>query len=70
MGNFSRVEKNCHDKVINDIDVYFELLKRFKKNCKNYPFYSNDCLNTSFNEKFGLWSKAKNKKLFESISKL
>ena len=62
--------KNCHYKVINDIDVYFELLKRFKKNCKNYPFYSNDCLNTSFNEKFGLWSKDKNKKLFESISKL
>lgn len=60
----------CHQKVINDKDVYLELLKRFKHNCCDYPLYTDDCLYTSFNEPFGLWSKDKNKKIFDEISKL
>lgn len=61
---------NCFKIVESDIDVYFELLKRFKKNCKNYPFYTDDCLYTSFNEQYGLWSKNKNSALFKKIEKL
>lgn len=60
----------CHQKVIDDKDVYLALLKRFKTNCKNYPFYTDDCLYTCFNEKFGLWSKDKNKELFNEIKSL
>ncbi len=60
----------CHSLVINDKDVYLALLKRFKTNCADNPFYSNDCLYTSFNEQYGLWSKEKNEKLFEEIKRL
>ena len=60
----------CHEKVINDIDVYFELLKRFKHNCSDYHFYTDDCLFTSYNDEFGLWSIDNNKKIFKIIEKL
>ena len=59
--------KNCHNLIANDKNVYMTLLKRFKHNCKNYLFYTDDCLLTSFNEQFGLWSKQKNKKIFNEI---
>ena len=62
--------KNCHNLVINDKDVYLTLLKRFKTSCKNYPFYTKDCLYTSFNEGFGLWSRKQNQKLFKEIAAL
>lgn len=58
---------NCHNIIKNDKDVYIALIKRFKENCSEYPFYTEDCLYSSFNESFGLWSKDKNKKLFEEI---
>ena len=60
----------CHSKIINDKDVYLELLKRFKTNCSDYPFYTNDCLLRSANQQFGLWSDEKNKKLYKEIKKL
>lgn len=60
----------CHSKIINDKDVYLELLKRFKTNCSDYPFYTNDCLLRSANQQFGLWSDEKNKKLYQEIKKL
>ncbi len=60
----------CHQKVINDKDVYLELLKRFKHKCSNYPFYTDDCLFTSFNETFGLWSREKNIELYKLIRNL
>lgn len=63
-------KKNCLDKVKDDRDVYLTLLKRFKTNCKDYPFYTNECLLTSFNEKYGLWSKKQNKSLFDVIKAL
>ena len=59
--------KNCHNLVRNDKNVYLILLKRFKNSCANYPYYTDDCLLTSFNEHFGLWSKTKNKQLFDEI---
>lgn len=61
---------NCHRLVLNDKDVYLSLLKRFKSNCSKYPFYTEDCLLTSFNEQFGLWSKKKNVALFKEIKNL
>lgn len=62
--------KNCHNLVINDKNVYLTLLKRFKTTCKYYPYYTNDCLFTSFNEKFGLWSRKRNEELFREIAAL
>ena len=62
--------KKCHNLVINDKDVYLTLLKRFKTSCKDYPFYTEDCLFTSFNEAFGLWSRKQNTKLFKEIAAL
>lgn len=62
--------KNCHILIVNDKNVYLLLLKRFKTNCKKYPFFTKDCLFTSFNETFGLWSREKNKKLFQEIAAL
>ena len=61
---------NCHNKIKDDKDVYMALLKRFKTNCCNYPFYTETCLFTSFNDKFGLWSRNNNKKLYEEIKAL
>jgi hypothetical protein len=63
--------KNCHDKVINDKDVYFTLLKRFKTNCKDNPFYKEGCLLRSFNEEnHGPWSRELDKELFKEIDAL
>lgn len=61
---------NCHKIVIDDKDVYLTLLKRFKTTCKEYPFYNENCLFTSFNEGFGLWSKKQNQKIFDEIKNL
>lgn len=60
----------CYEAIIENKNTYLELLKRFKTTCNNYPFYTKDCLYTSYNEEFGLWDIKKNKKLFEEIEKL
>ena len=60
----------CHNKVINDKNVYLELLKRFKHNCSNYPLYTDKCLFTSFNAQFGLWDPKNNIPLFKEINNL
>lgn len=62
--------KNCHELVVNDKMVYLALLKRFKQNCSDYPVYTEKCLLTSYNEHFGGWSRASNKRLFEEINSL
>lgn len=62
--------RNCHEKIKNNKDVYIELLKRFKHSCKNYPFYTDDSLLTSYNEKYGLWTKKQNKQVFDEIKNL
>lgn len=62
--------KKCFNLVKTDKDVYLTLLKRFKDSCRNYPFYTKDCLFTSLNEKFGLWSKSKNQEIFDAINNL
>ncbi len=60
----------CHNVVIDDKNVYLALLKRFKSSCKDYPLYTDDCLFTSYNEQFGLWSKEQNAELFQIIAEL
>lgn len=62
--------KNCHNLVINDKEVYLTLLKRFKTTFKKHPLFAEELLLSSFNEKFGLWSRVLNKKLFEEIKAL
>lgn len=61
---------NCHNKIKNDKNVYMTLIKRFKLSCIGNPLYTKDCLFTSYNEQYGLWSKSKNKKLFDEIKLL
>lgn len=61
---------NCLSKVKDDIDVYLTLLKRFKENCSDYPFYSDTCLFSSFNAKYKLWDANKNIPLFKKIKSL
>lgn len=62
--------KTCHELIKEDKAVYLTLLKRFKTNCQNYPLYTENCLLTSFNQLFGLWSKEKNQKLYDEINTL
>ena len=59
--------KACHDKIIEDIGVYKTLLFRFIMWYKENGGKDRNFLFTSFNEKFGLWSKEKNKELFFNI---
>lgn len=61
---------NCHNLIKNDKEVYLKLVKRFKENCSNCPFYSEQFLYRSFNEPLGLWSGSNNKKIYEEIKQL
>ncbi len=63
-------EEKCLNKISNDIDVYFELIKRFKHTCSNNVLYSDECLYSSANDKFGLWDKNNNKEIFDKIKEL
>lgn len=60
--------RTCFEKVSNDIDCYFALLKHFKFSCKNH--YYDGCFFKSYNEPFGLWSKEKNQALFNRIKSI
>ena len=62
-------QKNCHNAIINDKDVYLSLIKRFKN------FYNNDSTITkrllhSYNVNFGLWSDENNKEIYKEIKLL
>ena len=63
-------KQNCVNKVIDDKETYLTLMKRFLTNCSDNPYFKEECLYSSFNEKFGLWSKNKNKKIFGEIKSL
>ena len=58
--------QNCHYAIINDKNVYLELLKRFKKFYGNNQLIIKDLLN-SFNQEYGTWSNKKNEKLYKEI---
>ena len=57
----------CFDRVSNDIDCYFTLLKRFKLNNSGIDAR---CYFTSRNEPYGLWSRKKNQQLFNRIQSI
>lgn len=56
--------KNCHDKIINDKEIYLDIIYRFYKWLRKNGIRDADILCTSFNEQFGLWSKENNQNLF------
>lgn len=58
---------SCFNLVKSDKDMYLTLLKRFKKTCSNYKFYTKDCLFTSENNGYGTWDINNNKPLFDEI---
>lgn len=62
--------KVCHDKVVNDKDVYMALLKQFVENEKESSGFSIEVLFRSFNESYGTWDSKKNISLYNEISKL
>lgn len=63
--------KNCHDKVVDDIDVYLAILKQFFEIMKdrNQPV-DNELLCRSFNSPFGNWDESNNKNIYEKILEL
>lgn len=58
----------CHDKIKDDKDVYLEIVRRFKKSCKDYPCYEESMLTRSFNAPFGIWDETKNAPLYEQLT--
>lgn len=63
-------QKNCHDRIINDKDVYMALIKRFKSYL--YKEVNKIILQkvlTSSDEKDGLWKECKNKELLNELIK-
>ena len=62
-------QKNCHNVIIDNKDVYLILLKRFKVLYDNNPFIVKN-LYRSWNEQFGIWSNENNVQLYEQIEQL
>lgn len=63
--------KNVHAKVINDKDVYIEILREFVEWAQeNREDIKPGALRTSFNEQYGLWSRLRNRALYHEIDKL
>ena len=64
-------QKNCYDKVINDEDVYYEILQEFinvmkERGVKISPID----LQTSFNSKYGIWIQNNNLAVNSKIQNL
>lgn len=60
-------KKNCFNLIINDLDTYLVLLKRYYRDRGKDIELFNKYLFRSFNERFGLWSNENNKELYEKI---
>ena len=66
-------KKNCVERIIDDIDVYYELISRFKMFAADFyepGIYNDKMLYSSFGEQYGVWSKSQNKKIFSVIKTL
>lgn len=64
-------QKNCYDKVINDEDVYYEILQEFINVMKERGFKISPIdLQTSFNSKYGLWIQNNNLAVNSKIQNL
>ena len=61
-------QQNCHNLILNNKDVYLELVKRFK-NLKKYAPY-NERIYTSLNETFGIWKREYNSELYKQLKAL
>ena len=62
--------KTCHDKIIDDKDVYMEIIRMFLTYVKEEREADDSILYTSFNEEYGIWDKKKNKALFKEFHKI
>ncbi len=62
--------RNCHNLIKNDKDVYFAILKRFKKIYTVDEISIVDRMCRSFNESYGLWSSKKNKAIYRKIKSI
>lgn len=60
-------ENNCLNKIKNEKETYFELIKRLNTNCSNYLEYETSMLFSSFNARFGTWEETKNNKIYKQI---
>lgn len=61
----------CHRIVIEDKEVYLEILKMFIAYLQEERgFNDKEILHTSFNEQFGGWSRKKNAKIYAEIDSL
>ena len=70
---YSSTEPIVAEKVIDDIDVYLELVYRFKLFANRFyspKVYNDKMLCASFGEQYGVWSSSKNKKIYSIIDEL
>ncbi len=61
---------NCRAKIIDDKDVYLEILKMLGTYLTQERKIPLVILYSSFNEKYGIWSRDKNTKLFKEIAEI
>lgn len=63
--------KICHDKVINDKSVYFEILKQFLKiTNEKFEQFDIELLCRSFGERHGTWNGENNSEIYKQIRDL
>ena len=62
--------KNCHNRVLADKEVYLSILRQFIDIEETTQNFDIDILCHSFNQRYGLWSDRKNKKLYAEIRAL
>jgi hypothetical protein len=73
--------KKCHDKIIQDKDVYLQLIREFISTAleyqksyfvegKNKAYDVPNVLFTSYNNEFGLWDISRNEPLFKEIQSI
>lgn len=62
--------RNCLNVIADCKDTYLALVKRFKEKLIEHNINFEPILFTSYNEKYGIWSKDKNKEIFDEIQAL
>ena len=59
--------QNCHNLVVNDKDVYLEILKQFVEIEKDNPEFRIEMLCRCYGEQFGSWSNEQNFDVYMDI---
>ena len=62
--------KTCHNKVINDKDVYMEIIRMFLVYIQGRSHFNDTVLYSSFNESFGKWNREKNKSIYKEFNNI